>query len=137
MTFKEKSESWNVLEYLEYLNLYGDFYLMEMEKQILEANSSPTSVVFESGFLGNHFANTIQPKSGKNLDDKINIFKNKNPINSDLPTTTIDRFIRPQRQILVLLARSEKVNLMKIKLKTTLSLIIIIDTLCKCISFCI
>jgi hypothetical protein len=50
LTFKEKSESWNVLEYLEYLNLYGDFYLMEMEKRILEANSSPTSVVFESGF---------------------------------------------------------------------------------------
>ena len=33
LNFKESPKSWSVLECLEHLNLYGDFYLPEIEKR--------------------------------------------------------------------------------------------------------
>ena len=123
LNFKTSPESWSILECLEHLNLYGDFYLVEIEKRILEANSSPTSAVFKSGLLGNYFTNSMQPKTDGSIDNKMNTFKHKNPVNSDLPITTVDRFIKQQRQMLVLLEQGKKVDLKKIKSKTTLPLV--------------
>lgn len=122
LNFKQNPESWSILECLEHLNLYGDFYLVEIEKRILEANTSPI-LVFKSGFFGNYFANSMQPKSDGSIDNKMNTFKDKNPVNSELSITTIDRFIKQQRQMLTLLEAAKKVNLTKIKTKITLPIL--------------
>jgi DinB superfamily len=37
LKWKETNESWNVLECLEHLNLYGYFYIPEIEKSILNS----------------------------------------------------------------------------------------------------
>lgn len=120
LNLKQTRESWSILECLEHLNLYGDFYLVEIENQLLKANNAPSVAMFKSGILGNYFANSMQPKPNGNIDNKMKTFKDKNPANSALTITTIDRFIKQQRKMLMLLETAEKMDLAKIKTKTTL-----------------
>lgn len=122
LNFKENAEKWSVLECLEHVSLYGDFYLKEIEKSILNAQLNQTTT-FKSGVLGNYFALSMQPKTDGTIPNKMKTFKDKNPANSDLPITTIDRFIKQQKQMLTLLAQAEKVDLKAIKTKTTLPMI--------------
>lgn len=121
VNYKENAEKWSILECLEHVNLYGDFYLKEIENSILAAQLSQTST-FKSGFFGNRFAVSMQPKPDGTIPNKMKTFKDKNPVNSNLPITTIDRFIKQQKQMLTLLEQAEKVDL-TIKTKTTLPLI--------------
>ena len=133
---KQHAESWSALECLEHLNLYGRFYLPEIEKRIAEqlSLSSPSvppdeflsgqalqrgkeASVFKSGWLGNYFANSMLPKEKLN---KMKTFKNMNPLNSKLDKKVIDEFISQQREMLRLLEESRKVSLNKTR--TTISI---------------
>ena len=120
LTWKQKPDSWSILECLEHLNLYGYFYLPQINEKI---NQSKTThqVDFKSGVLGNYFAQSMLPKKKLN---KMNTFKDKNPVNSNLNKTVIDTFLKQQHTIIDLLNRSKKVNLNKVKIATTLSRLI-------------
>jgi hypothetical protein len=117
LNWKEDKESWSVLECLEHLNLYGDYYLPEIRKAIENSNSNNVEY-FESGFLGNYFANSMLPKEKLN---KMKTFKDKNPLNSKLDRKTIDRFIDQQQNLIELLNRSRNVNLNKVKVAISIS----------------
>lgn len=82
-------ESWSVLECIEHLNLYGDFYLPEIGKCIRESRYPPEHN-FKSGWLGNYLANSMLPKEKLN---KMKTFPSMNPIGSKLGKNTLDRFI--------------------------------------------
>ncbi len=117
LTWKENAVSWNILECLEHLNLYGDFYLPEIENKI---KSSVTTAEFEfrSGILGNYFAKTMLPKKKLN---KMKTFKNKNPLNTPLDKSVIDTFIHQQTKLLELLNQSRNVSLNKVKTGISIS----------------
>lgn len=119
LNFKKSPESWSILECIEHLNLYGDFYLPEIERQILAAPKSPMAETFKSGWLGNYFANSMLPKDGK--VNKMKTFKKMNPANSQLPLTTIDRFLKQQEHLLTLLRLAETVDLTKTTTGITLT----------------
>lgn len=119
LNFKKSPESWSILECLEHLNLYGDFYLPEIERQILAAPKKADALVFKSGWLGNYFANSMLPKSGKL--NKMKTFKKMDPANSDLPLTTIDRFLKQQDQLKSLLALAQETDLTKTTTGITLT----------------
>ena len=109
--------SWNVLECIQHLNLYGDYYLPEIEKQIRESEH-PWQEQFKSGFLGNYFAQSMLPKEKLN---KMKTFRDKDPIETDLDVNVISEFIRQQQQMLELLRAAEKVDLGKTKTGTSIS----------------
>lgn len=112
--------SWSVLECVEHLNLYGDFYIPQIEKVIRE-NKFPGEKVFKSGYVGNYFAQMMLP--GEKLK-KIKTFKNKNPLGSKLDKSTIEKFIDQQKAILDLLSRASAVSLSRTKTGTSISKII-------------
>jgi hypothetical protein len=120
LTWKENESSWSILECLEHLNLYGDFYLPEIEGKI-KATISKSEHEFRPGLLGNYFALSMLPKEKLN---KMKTFKDKNPLNSALDRTVLDRFLTQQIQLLNLLNDSRKVSLNKVKVPTTLSKLI-------------
>lgn len=120
LTWKENEISWSVLECLEHLNLYGDFYLPQMESKI-KNSSTKTDIEFKSGILGNYFAKSMLPKEKLN---KMKAFKDKNPLNSNLNKTVIDRFITQQIKLLDLLNQSRNVSLNKVKIQTSISSLI-------------
>lgn len=119
LNFKVAAEKWSILECFEHLNLYGDFYLPEIEKRILENKNIGKSLVFKSGILGNYFANLMKEKNGK--IKKMKTPKDKNPINSKLTMISIDRFLKQAERIKTLLKDAENLNLSKVKTSISLS----------------
>jgi hypothetical protein len=120
LTRKDSPESWSVLECLEHLNLYADFYNPAIRSAIENSKSVPTES-FKSGWLGGYFAKSMLPKEKFN---KMKTFKDKNPIYASLDSAVIDRFIAQQNEFLTLLNQAEKVNLNTAKTPVTISKLI-------------
>jgi hypothetical protein len=117
LTWKENEISWSILECLEHLNLYGDFYLPQIQSKI-ENSTTKADIEFSSGILGNYFSKSMLPKEKLN---KMKTFKDKNPLNANLDKTVIDEFINQQINFLDLLNQSRNVSLNKIKIQTSIS----------------
>ncbi|MDT0645790.1 DinB family protein [Zunongwangia sp. F260] len=117
LNHKENIGSWSALECLKHLNLYGDFYLPEIEKRI-NRSSHAAEDKFKSGRIGNYFAQMMLP--GENMK-KIKTFKNKNPAGSKLDKRTIEEFIVQQKKLLELLDSARNVSLNKTKTSISIS----------------
>lgn len=121
---KPGKEAWSALECIEHLNLYGDFYLPEIQRGIEQQKIGSWSH-FKTGFLGNRF--TQQMKPGVNMKT-MKTFKDKNPgllnVNRDLGLETIEKFLNQQRLLLDLLEKSRTVNLRKTKTAISISTLI-------------
>ncbi len=119
LNFKKDEQTWSILECVEHLNLYGEFYLPEIEKQLLKNKPSASATIFNSGVIGNYFANLMRGKNGK--INKMKTFKSKNPNHSKLNITTLDRFLKQQERLKQLLLQSQEMDLTQIKTAITLS----------------
>ncbi len=117
LKWKSSKDEWNALECIEHLNLYGEFYLREIEQNINQ-NKSSSEKYFKGGLFGNYFAKSMLPK--ENLT-KMNTFKDKNPIDKTLEKSSLDHFIEQQQQILSLLDKSKDISLNKTKVPISLS----------------
>ncbi|MCG2612070.1 DinB family protein [Flavobacterium sp. SM15] len=117
LNWRNDAKSWSILECLEHLNIYGSFYLPEIESTIRNSVSSSESE-FNPGFLGDYFAKSMQPKAKLN---KMKTFKKTDPIGSKLNRNVIDTFIVQQHKLLELLEASEKVDLNKLKTGISIS----------------
>ena len=111
LNWKTDVESWSVLECLEHLNIYGNFYLPEIEQTMHNAKTTPDSE-FRPGLLGDYFAKSMQPKAKLN---KMKTFRKTNPLGRKLDRKVIDTFIEQQHKMLELLETSKNVNLNKSK----------------------
>jgi hypothetical protein len=111
LNWKSNPERWSILECIEHLNMYGDFYLPEIEQRI-EHSPYKASAYYSAGLLGNYFANSMLPKEKLN---KMKTFKDKNPAGSQLDSSTLHRFIEQQQKILSLLDKARQVDLTKTK----------------------
>ena len=120
LTWKEDQNSWSILECLEHLNLYGNFYLPEIESKIKNTKTK-NDPEFKSGFLGNYFAKSMLPKEKLN---KMKTFKDKNPLNAQLDKTVIDYFIDQQNKLIDLLNQSKRVSLSKTKTNISITSLI-------------
>jgi hypothetical protein len=120
LDFRDGDNSWSILECFEHLNLYGDFYIPEIETKINSSKKLPTAN-FKSGVLGNYLAKSMLPKENMN---KMKTFKDKNPIRRSLNKRTVERFILQQERILDLLDKSRSINLNKTKTAISISKLI-------------
>jgi hypothetical protein len=115
----KNGERWSILECLEHLNLYGDFYLVEIEKQVIANPRETAPAKFRSGFLGNYFATLMEVKNGKIT--KMKSPKDKNPEKSCLSITVISRFLKQQDRLVGLLNQCRNVDLTKTKASISLT----------------
>lgn len=123
LNWKKDVASWSMLECLEHLNRYGEFYLGQIEKKIAHSGTQ-VEPIFKSGFLGSYFAKSMLPKEKLK---KMKTFKDKNPLNANLEKTVLDTFIAQQQKLKHLIKKSEKVSLNKVRIPTTLSKMIKIN----------
>ena len=114
---KVNTESWSILECLEHLNLYGDYYNPEI-KRVLMNNRTQPEQQFKGSILGNYFEKSMLPKEKLNT---MKTFKDKDPIGSNLGIETIDRFLKQQHELLNLIEDSKKVSLIKTKNNISIS----------------
>lgn len=117
LQWRESAGSWNILECIEHLNLYGDFYLPAIDHALKNTKTKPEKV-FNSGLMGGYFAKTMLPKAQMN---KMKTFSDKNPLNKNLDKSVIDKFINQLIQLKNLLYQSQNVSLNKVKIKTSIS----------------
>lgn len=117
LTSRPDPDKWNVLECLEHLNLYGDFYLPAIERSIATA-PTPSTSIFKSGILGNYFAKSMLPREKTN---KMATFKDKNPIGSALGKEVIVRFLDQQHKLLRMLDQCRTINIIKAKTGTSIA----------------
>lgn len=92
LNFRKSAKDWSLLECIEHLNIYGNFYLPEIESRLLANKGMPVSPIFKSGIIGNYFAKLVQVKKGKQR--KMKTLAITNPINAELSITTIERFLK-------------------------------------------
>ncbi len=121
LNWKASENEWSILECIEHLNRYGDFYIPEITQRIAAAEQKGESLIFKSGLLGNYFAESMLPKEKLN---KINTFKSMNPLGSNLDKSTLEKFIAQQKQMLDLLQKARKIDLNKIKTSISISKLI-------------
>jgi len=118
LNWRPAEKKWSVLECLEHLNRYGDFYLPEIEQKITKGKLETEDSIFKSGWLGNYFAKSMLPKEKLNT---MNTFKSMNPLGSDLDKKTIEKFIFQQKQTLQFLQNARQINLVKTKTSISIS----------------
>jgi hypothetical protein len=116
---RESKDKWSALQCIEHLNLYGDFYLPEIEKQLLKNDRSPNAILFKSGWVGNYFANLMKVNNGK--VKKMKSPKDKVPDPSSLSITTLDRFLKQQERLEKLLHQAEETDLAKVRCSISLT----------------
>lgn len=117
LNWRANADSWSVLETVEHLNLYGNYYMPEFER-CLNDNTSQTELYFKSGLLGNYFAESMLPKEQLN---KMKTFKDKNPIGSQLDKGVILEFLKQENQLLKFLNTSRNLSLNKAKCAISIS----------------
>lgn len=120
---KKAPAQWSALECIEHLNLYGDFYLPEIEKQLDSASKAPANAVFKSGVIGNYFAGLMQ-KNKKGKLKKMKAPKDKTPAVSVLTLVTIERFLKQAEKLKQLMTRAALVDLTKTKTAISLTKLI-------------
>lgn len=116
---KPTAESWSKLECLEHLNLYGDFYLPEIERSLLQAKHG-SQPEFKSGVFGGYFTKLMQAKPDGTIK-KMKSPADKNPVHSKLSVTTVERFLKQQEQLLRLLEMARRVDLTRTKTAISIS----------------
>lgn len=107
LNFKRSTESWSVLECIEHLNRYGNFYIPEIGKR-LEKNTTHPGAFFKSGWLGNYFAKSMLPGEAMK---PMKTFASMDPAGSSLDKQVLHAFIRQQDRLLELLEQAATVNL--------------------------
>lgn len=117
LTERRTPESWSVLECIEHLNRYGNFYIPEINNRITKSTYKE-SKTFKSGWLGNYFAKSMLPKENQN---KMKTFTSMNPLNCSLDKNVLTLFLHQQEQILKLLEESAKTDLSKVKTSISIS----------------
>lgn len=116
LNYRAQAKSWSILECLEHLNLYGDFYLPEMEQAIIKSGSHKVDR-FKSGLLGNYFAELMRAEKGKKMASP----KDKNPLYSALNETTIIRFEKQAERLKHILELAKNANLNTVKCSISIS----------------
>ncbi|MEZ4972848.1 MAG: DinB family protein [Cyclobacteriaceae bacterium] len=117
--YRVSDRSWSILECIEHLSLYGDFYIPEIRNRIANAQPSNNNE-FKSGWLGNYFAISMLPGEKGKLN-KMKTFKEMNPINKALNASVLDRFRKQQLEMLELLMAASGVDLGKTKTSISIS----------------
>ena len=117
LNYKPSNNQWSILECVEHLNLYGKFYLPEIENQLKNAQKTETKQEFKSSALGDYFVGLIKADNPK----KMKATKMMDATDSDLDVTTIDLFMEQLETLKELIVMSKKVNLKKVKTAISLT----------------
>jgi len=109
---RASSDSWSALECIAHLNIYGDFYIPEIQKNIATTSFKSPSQFVKGGILGNYFVKMVGPLEHSK---KMKTLASTNPIGSNLDFSTLVKFKAQQEEILQLLELAGKIDLNKTK----------------------
>jgi hypothetical protein len=116
---KPEPDAWSILQCLEHLNVYGDYYLPEIQRSMDGSRFKFPAAFFNSGWIGEYFVNLIRADKGKMKKMKTPV--NMQPADGELGYTTIDRFLKQMEYLQALLVKAENVDLSRTKTSIALT----------------
>lgn len=102
---------WSIVQCLDHLNSYGNYYLPEIEKGLAQPKSYHP--FFKSSWLGAYFTRIMDPKTSKH---KYKAFKGHQPALTLNAHAVVAEFICQQEKILLLLRQAQNTDLNAIRI---------------------
>ena len=118
LNFRPAEKKWSVLEVIEHLTYYGDFYIPEFTKRIKKSKYRTPAENLKPGMLGAYFVKSIQPVEGFKPMQTLGKF---NPINSEIPKSILETFETQLDGFLKVLEASKAVDLNKTKASVSIA----------------
>lgn len=118
LNWRPAANKWSILECLQHLNLYGDYYLPAIKENLASTKHITPVTIFKSGTIGNYMANSMKP--GPKMK-KMKTPADKNPLNSSLDVAVIKNFIGQQNELLDLLEESRLIDIQNTKIPISLT----------------
>lgn len=115
---------WSALQCLEHLNMYGRYYISAIQQAIEKSKAKGWEAKenYRSGWLGNYFANAMQPDMMSGMaKTTMKAMDNYIPPTALNAIEVMTEFLAHQRQIHSLLNAAAQANLQKSRVPTTLS----------------
>lgn len=110
--------SWTVMECVEHLLMYGDFYEKEFERRLAHNNSN-SRPNHKTTCLGGKFAKSMSLSTRQK--SKVSTLKSTNPLGQPIDRSAIDRLLAQQKQLLGIIDKSRTIDMQKTKVSTSLS----------------
>jgi len=130
LNWRPSEEKWTVLECLEHLNLYGDYYIPEIEKVIKKSRSPSASKKFKHTWWGDYLVNALAPESKQKIKP-LKAMEKLNAKGMKLGSETVERFIKQHAQLIDLYEQARSVDIQHRRTGTTIPLVRLrlVDTL--------
>lgn len=120
---KPNEKAWSVFEILEHLNLYFNYYNLEIEKLLNnpKAKLSTVDAEFVSGWLGNYFTKSMMPGENKVISNKMQAPKAFNPLTYKANENALIDFEHNLNTFIVLIQKSNVLSWSKNRIPISIS----------------
>lgn len=122
LNWRPSAEKWTVLECLEHLNMYGDYYIPEIGTVIKKSRAQSGPKKFKHTWWGDYLVNALAPKS-KQAVKPLNAMEKLNPKGMKLGAETVERFIKQHSQLIDLYEQARLVDIQHKCTGTTIPLV--------------
>jgi hypothetical protein len=113
---------WSVIQVLEHLNSYGDYYLVAIERS-LEQNK-PAIEFFKPGWAGDYFTKMMKPGENGTIGHKMQAPKDHRPNKHPDAYPVLTTFLEQQHYLLELLEKAKAKNIGSIRTPISISKLI-------------
>ena len=130
LNWRPSEEKWTVLECLEHLNLYGDYYIPEIDKVLKKSRSQSAPKKFKHRWWGDYLVNALAPESKQKIKP-LKAMEKLNAKGMKLGSETVERFIKQHTQLIDLYEQARLVDVQHRYTGTTIPLVRLrlVDTL--------
>ena len=122
LNWRPSENQWTALECLEHLNMYGDYYIPEIERVIKKSRSQTEPKKFKHTWWGDYFVNALAPKSKQSIKP-LNAMEKLNPKGMSLGLETVERFINQHSELIDLYKLARSVDIQQKCTGTTIPLV--------------
>ena len=114
---------WSIAQCLEHLNSYGQYYIPMLENVVSKGENEQIWAVprFSSGWLGNYFANSMQPKENGSIGLKMKAMKEYTPASTLDAGAVLRIFLEQQHSLLNLLEQAKRVNIQRLRVPVSIA----------------
>ena len=110
---------WSVIQILEHLNSYGNYYLVAIEKSLKQ--DKPAIDLFKPGWLGNYFTKLMKPGEEGAIVHKMQSPKDHRPQRQPDAFPVLNTFFEQQHYLLELLELAKTKNIGGIRMPISIS----------------
>ena len=110
---------WSVIQVLEHLNSYGNYYLIAIERSLKQ--NKPASEVFKPGWAGDYFTKLMKPAENGTIKHKMQSPKDHRPNSHPDAFPVLTTFLEQQHYLLELLEKAKTKHIGKIKTPISIS----------------